>query len=222
MFDSCFVHQYCTLVCPSISHSCFVHYHRLSCSPMIRLVLVLILGLYTARDPSLRPYFIKSNFSLENFVSQHRNAFVSMQACAQHVQYQLPNEHSRVGFLLDAIQCSDAGLQAAMASVRTDNGPQGTVLERKRRKLPPTSCLWLRRHCIRRLNRPQPMLHRQLQLLHLPSCVVSSSKPRTLSRSDWPRRLLILLRGEMVSFLQESKSGSRIETISGTRHWWIF
>jgi hypothetical protein len=48
-----------------------------------------------------------------------------MQACAQHVQYQLPNEHSRVGFLLDAIQCSDAGLQAAMASVRTDNGPQG-------------------------------------------------------------------------------------------------
>jgi hypothetical protein len=67
----------------------------------------------------------QSNFSLENFVSQHRNAFVSMQACAQHVQYQLPNEHSRVGFLLDAIQCSDAGLQAAMASVRTDNGPQG-------------------------------------------------------------------------------------------------
>jgi hypothetical protein len=27
-----------------------------------------------------------------------------MQACAEHVQYQLPNEHSRVGFLLDAIQ----------------------------------------------------------------------------------------------------------------------
>jgi hypothetical protein len=67
----------------------------------------------------------QSNFSLENFVSQHRNAFVSMQACAQHVQYQRPNEHSRVGFLLDAIQCYDAELQAAMASIRTDNGPQG-------------------------------------------------------------------------------------------------
>ena len=37
-----------------------------------------------------------SNFSLENFISQHRNAFVSMQASAEHVQYQLPNEHSRV------------------------------------------------------------------------------------------------------------------------------
>ena len=48
-----------------------------------------------------------------------------MSACAEHVQYQLPNEHSRDGFLIDAIQCSDAGLQAAMASVKTDNGPNG-------------------------------------------------------------------------------------------------
>ena len=48
-----------------------------------------------------------------------------MQASAEHVQYQLPNEHSRVGFLLEAIQCSDPGLQAAMASIKTDNGPEG-------------------------------------------------------------------------------------------------
>ena len=37
----------------------------------------------------------QSNFSLENFISQHRNAYVSMQASAEHVQYQLPNKHSR-------------------------------------------------------------------------------------------------------------------------------
>ena len=67
----------------------------------------------------------QSNVSLENFISQHRNAYVSMQASAEHVQYQLPNEHSRVGFLLEAIQCSDPGLQAAMASIKTDNGPEG-------------------------------------------------------------------------------------------------
>ena len=48
-----------------------------------------------------------------------------MSACAEHVQYQLPNEHSCVGFLIDAIQCADAGLQAAMASVKMDNGPNG-------------------------------------------------------------------------------------------------
>ena len=65
------------------------------------------------------------NFSLENFISQHRNAYVSMQASAEHVQYQLPNEHSRVGFLLEVIQCSDPGLQAAIAIIKTDNGPEG-------------------------------------------------------------------------------------------------
>ena len=48
-----------------------------------------------------------------------------MLACDEHVQYQLPNEHSRVGFLIDTIQCSDTGLQATMTSVKTDNGPYG-------------------------------------------------------------------------------------------------
>ena len=43
----------------------------------------------------------------------------------EHFQYQLPNEHSGVGFLIDAIQCADTGLQAAMASVKMDNGPHG-------------------------------------------------------------------------------------------------
>jgi len=68
----------------------------------------------------------QSNFTLEVFISQHHNAFVSLQeACAKHVQYQLRNEHSRVGFLLKAIQCSDARLQVAMASVKMDNKPNG-------------------------------------------------------------------------------------------------
>ena len=67
----------------------------------------------------------QSNFSLEHFISQSCNTYVSILACAEHVQYQLPNEHSGIGFLLDAIQCADAGLQAAMASVKTDNGLEG-------------------------------------------------------------------------------------------------
>ena len=67
----------------------------------------------------------QSNFSFEHFISQHCNAYVSMSACAEHVQYQLPDEHSRVGLLIDAIQCANTGLQAAMASVKTDNGLYG-------------------------------------------------------------------------------------------------
>ena len=45
-----------------------------------------------------------------------------MQQCAEHIAYQLPNELTRVGYLLEGIQFSDPGLQAAMASMRTDDG----------------------------------------------------------------------------------------------------
>lgn len=67
----------------------------------------------------------QSNFTLEKFIQQHRSAYVSMEACAQHIDYQLPNQHTRVGYLLEAIQCDDAGLQAAMASVRVDKEENG-------------------------------------------------------------------------------------------------
>jgi predicted RNA-binding protein YlxR (DUF448 family) len=40
----------------------------------------------------MRKWKGQSNFSLGKFIAQHRNAFVSMQQCAQHVQFQLPNE----------------------------------------------------------------------------------------------------------------------------------
>jgi hypothetical protein len=48
-----------------------------------------------------------------------------MEQCAQHVDYQLPNQHSRVGYLLAGIENNDPGLQAAMAAVQTDKGPAG-------------------------------------------------------------------------------------------------
>ena len=67
----------------------------------------------------------QSNFPLEGFIAQHHNAFVSIRQCAEHIAYQLPNEHTRVGYLLEGIQCPDPGLQAAMASVQTDDGANG-------------------------------------------------------------------------------------------------
>ena len=48
-----------------------------------------------------------------------------MQQCAEHLSFQLPNEHTRVGYLLEGIQSMDPGLQAAMASVKMDDGPNG-------------------------------------------------------------------------------------------------
>jgi hypothetical protein len=48
-----------------------------------------------------------------------------MEQCSQRVEFQLPNDHTRVGFLLDGIQSSDAGLNAAIAQVRADGNVNG-------------------------------------------------------------------------------------------------
>lgn len=65
-----------------------------------------------------------SNQSMEKYVEQHRAAFIALERCAQHVAYQLPNEHTRVRHLLDNIQCSDPDVKAALSSIRLDTtGP---------------------------------------------------------------------------------------------------
>jgi hypothetical protein len=69
----------------------------------------------------------QSNFSLEKYIAQHRNAFISMQQCVEHIPRQLPNERTRVVYLLDGIQCSDAELQASMALVRNDTAVTGKI-----------------------------------------------------------------------------------------------
>ena len=63
--------------------------------------------------------------TLDRFTEKHRNAYISMQQCAEHISYQLPNQRTRVGYLLDAIQCPDPELQAALAGVRKDDSPDG-------------------------------------------------------------------------------------------------
>ena len=45
-----------------------------------------------------------------------------MVACAEHVDFQLPNEHTRVGYLIDGIENNDPKLQAAIANVEEDTG----------------------------------------------------------------------------------------------------
>ena len=70
-------------------------------------------------------------FSLEKFGQIHRNAYVSMVACTQHVSFQLPNESTRAGCLLDGIDNADPPFQALMARVLDDTGKGGkrTIFE---------------------------------------------------------------------------------------------
>jgi hypothetical protein len=48
-----------------------------------------------------------------------------MTAGAQHVDYQLPNELTCVGYLLDSIENNGAGLQAAMGAIQNDKQAGG-------------------------------------------------------------------------------------------------
>ena len=49
-----------------------------------------------------------------------REKWMDLEAASKHVPVQIPSEYMRVGYLLDHIQCSDATLQATMASCRND------------------------------------------------------------------------------------------------------
>ena len=59
-------------------------------------------------------------YSLEKFTGLHRSAYVSLESASEHVDFQLPSEHSRVGFILDNVTNSDPDLRAALASVRAN------------------------------------------------------------------------------------------------------
>ena len=59
-------------------------------------------------------------YSLEKFTGLHRSAYVMLEEASLHVNFQLPTNHSRVGYLLDNITCQDADLRAALASIRVN------------------------------------------------------------------------------------------------------
>eukprot|EP00957_Ditylum_brightwellii_P200645 15295644-Ditylum_brightwellii.AAC.1 len=52
-----------------------------------------------------------------------------MEAASQHVNFQLPNGHSRIRYLLASIENNGAGLQAAMANINLDQGVGGMRLD---------------------------------------------------------------------------------------------
>ena len=47
------------------------------------------------------------NYTLDRFCALHRNANEQLREASNHVPYQLPEEYTRVGYLLNAIECSD-------------------------------------------------------------------------------------------------------------------
>lgn len=74
----------------------------------------------------------KGNNALQRFCQYLCNAYAQMASCSQHVAYQLPNEHTYVGYLLDVIECNSPPLQAAIANIEDDKGDGTPVNPRKR------------------------------------------------------------------------------------------
>ena len=61
------------------------------------------------------------SYSLEVFCSQHRAKHSQLEEAALHVQFQVPDERTRVGYLIDNIEHQNADLRAAIAQVRTNS-----------------------------------------------------------------------------------------------------
>jgi len=59
--------------------------------------------------------------SLEIFTSLHRSAYAQLEEASEYVNFQIPNVHSRVGYLIDNITHNDPDLRAAIASIRLDS-----------------------------------------------------------------------------------------------------
>ena len=56
---------------------------------------------------------------------KHRSCYNTLQRCAEHVAVELPNERTRVGYLLENIDCNDKDVTAALSHIRLSNGPNG-------------------------------------------------------------------------------------------------
>jgi len=59
-----------------------------------------------------------SKLYLKKICQHHCAAIVSIQSCTKHIKFQLPNENTRVGYLIDVIKNLDAQHQAAIANTK--------------------------------------------------------------------------------------------------------
>ena len=66
-----------------------------------------------------------TSFTLHSFLAKHRASFNTMQRCAEHVSVELPNKRTRVGYLLDNVDCNNKDVTTALSHICLDNGPNG-------------------------------------------------------------------------------------------------
>ena len=60
-------------------------------------------------------------FSLRSHIAKHREAHNEMMRASQHVRYELPNEHTRVGRLIKSITSKDPSIVSAITHIQGTN-----------------------------------------------------------------------------------------------------
>ena len=72
-------------------------------------------------------YFINKQWSgtthqtLKAHIDCHQSAFVSLWEASDHVSHQLPNNHTKLGYLIDSITSTDVNIVDALAYIRMDD-----------------------------------------------------------------------------------------------------
>ena len=76
--------------------------------------------------------------TLENHIDRHRAAFVSLSEATDHISHQIPNNCTRIGYLIDSIDSKDAKVLSGLAAIRQDDQDMRETFEQVEVFLAPT------------------------------------------------------------------------------------
>ena len=62
-----------------------------------------------------------TNQTLKVHIDRHITSFVPMTEASDHVSHQIPDDRTRVGYLIASIESADANVVAALSSIRMDD-----------------------------------------------------------------------------------------------------
>ena len=68
-----------------------------------------------------RKWTITTVHTLEKHIDRHQSDFVSLSEATNHVSHQIPNNRTRVGYLIDSIDSKDAEVLSGLAAMRQDD-----------------------------------------------------------------------------------------------------
>ena len=77
----------------------------------------------------MNTHWTGKSYSLEKFTGLHRTKYVQLEEASTHINFQLPTQHSRVGYLIDNIKSTDPHLAAALGTIRLNTNDMRSNFE---------------------------------------------------------------------------------------------